>query len=126
METYQAGILQAVPEQALYLSFNIRQAMSQHHAIENLQTIDTRDNVIGIGQSLLSRFKLSFPGLKTMPDFSSDRITLASTPVDLWYWLRGDDRGELLHRARRIIRQLSPSFELSASVDAFKYAGVEI
>ena len=122
METYQAGILQPVPEQAVYLSFNLLQGVSQHQAIENLQTIDTKGSVIGIGQSFLDRFKLSFPGLKTMPDFSSDRITLASRPVDLWYWLRGDDRGELLHRARRIIRQLAPSFDLTASVDAFTYA----
>ncbi len=70
METYQAGILQPVPEQALYLSFNLRQGLSQHKAIENLQPIDTRDNVIGIGQSFLGRFNLAVPGLKTMPDFN--------------------------------------------------------
>ena len=122
MEIYQTDILQPIPEQALYLTCNLRQEVKLQRVIENLQSIDIENNVIGIGQSLLDRFNQSIPGLKTMPAFASKHINLPSTATDLWCWLRGDDRGELLHRCRHVIDQLSPAFELSAIIDAFRYA----
>jgi putative iron-dependent peroxidase len=44
-----------------------------------------------------------------------------STPAALWCWLRGDDRGELLHRARAIERALAPALRLTLTIDAFQY-----
>jgi putative iron-dependent peroxidase len=122
MEIYQTGILQPVPEQALYLTLNLRQSVNLQQVIKNLQSIETDNNVIGIGQSLLDRFDQSIPGLKTMPIFVSDHINTSSTATDLWCWLRGSDRGELLHRSRRIIQLLSPAFDLVDIVDAFRFA----
>lgn len=122
MEIYQTDILQPVPEQALYLICNLRQEVKLQQVIDNLHSIDTDNNVIGIGQSLLNRFNQSIPGLITMPVFASKHINLPSTATDLWCWLRGDDRGELLHRCRRIIDRLSPTFELAGIIDAFRYA----
>jgi putative iron-dependent peroxidase len=121
MEIYQTDILQPIPEQALYLICNLRQEVKLQQVIDNLHSIDTDNNVIGIGQSLLNRFNQSIPGLKTMPVFASKHINLPSTATDLWCWLRGDDRGELLHRCRRIIDRLSPAFELAGITDAFRY-----
>ena len=122
MEIYQTGILQPVPEQALYLTCNLRQSVNQPQVIENLQGIETDNNVIGIGQSLLDRFDQFIPGLKTMPTFASSHINSPSPTTDLWCWLRGSDRGELLHRSRRIIQHLSPAFDLVGIVDAFRFA----
>jgi putative iron-dependent peroxidase len=122
MEIYQAAIMQPVPEQALYLTCNLRRKVNLQQVIDNLHGIETDNNVIGIGQSLLDRFNQSIPGLKTMPLFASKHINLPSTTTDLWCWLRGDDRGQLLHQCRRIIDQLSPAFELTGITDAFRYA----
>ena len=58
-----------------------------------------------------------------MPTFASKRIDMPSTATDLWCWLRGSDRGELIHRSRRIIQQLSPAFDLVGMVEAFRFAG---
>jgi putative iron-dependent peroxidase len=44
-----------------------------------------------------------------------------STPAALWLWLRGEDRGVLLHRARALEAALLPAFGLRESVDAFQY-----
>lgn len=121
MQSYQPAILQSVPAQALYLTFNLRQSVNLRQIIENLQSIDIDNNVIGIGQSMLERFKQSVAGLKSMPVFTSNQISLPSTATDLWCWLGGDDRGELLHRSRRINRQLSPAFDLADIVDAFRF-----
>jgi len=46
-----------------------------------------------------------------------------STPAALWIWLRGDERGELVNRARRIVGALEPAFELESVVDGFIHAG---
>jgi len=122
MKIYQTGILLPVPEQALYLTCNLHQSVNQQQVIKVLQSVETDDNVIGLGQSLLDRFDRSVAGLKTMPTFTSNHIHSSSTTSDLWCWLRGSDRGELLHRSRRIVQQLSPAFELTDLVDAFRFA----
>ena len=122
MESYQPGILQPVPKQAVYLTCNLRQATDWQQVIETLQNIDIENNVIGIGQSLLERYDQSVPGLKTMPESDSKYINNSSDVADLWCWLRGEDRGELLHRSRHLLGQLGPAFELAEIVDAFRYA----
>jgi putative iron-dependent peroxidase len=122
MENYQTGILQPVPEQALYLTCNLHRPVNQQQVIKILQSVETNDNVIGLGQSLLDRFDRSVVCLKTMPTFTSSHINSSSATSDLWCWLRGSDRGELLHRSRRIVEQLSPAFELTDLVDAFRFA----
>jgi putative iron-dependent peroxidase len=122
MKNYQPCILQPLPEQAIYLTCNLNRSASLQQVIEILQSLDTNNNVVAIGQSLLDRFKLSVPGMKTMPTFASKHIG-AATATDLWCWMRGDDRGELLHRTRRIIRHLAPVFDVADTIDAYLYAG---
>lgn len=122
METNQTAILQPVPRHAVYLTCDLLRETSLLQVIEVLQNINIAGDVVGIGQSLLDRFNQSVPGLKSMPQFASKNINLPSSGTDLWCWLRGDDRGELLHRSRRIIQQLSPAFDLIEIVDSFRYA----
>ena len=48
-------------------------------------------------------------------------MEVASAPAALWCWLRGDDRGELLHRSRQIEKTLSGAFRVCQTIDAFQY-----
>jgi len=43
------------------------------------------------------------------------------TAAALWLWLRGTDRGELLHRSRALCQSVSDAFRLQQAVDAFLY-----
>ena len=122
MNQHQPGILQAVPAQALYLNFNIISGTDRQTIIECLKSIDIENTVIGIGQSAIEQIAASVDGLKSMPEWQTGSIKIPSNTVDLWLWLRGDDRGELLHRARQFRHQLSVAFTLNASQDAFRYA----
>ena len=122
MNNYQSGILQPVPAQACYLTFKATSQATSQSVIDTLKTIEIENTVVGLGQSLLDKIDRSISGMKTMPAQQANGIDIPSTPVDLWCWLRGDDRGELLHRSRKIISQLTTSFELEASTDAFRYA----
>ncbi len=121
MDSYQPGILQPLPEQAVYLTCNLGQAANFQQVIEILQSLPIDNLVVAIGQSLLDRCNQSVPGMRAMPAFASRHIGAATT-TDLWCWIRGDDRGDLLHRTRRIIRQLGPVFNLVDTTDAFLYA----
>ena len=45
----------------------------------------------------------------------------------MWCWLRGEDRGELLHRSRALAHRLAPAFRLDQTIDAFRYkAGFDL
>jgi len=44
-----------------------------------------------------------------------------STPVALWCWLRGGERGELVHRARQLEAALAPDLFPVLSIDAFRH-----
>jgi len=122
MSQFQPGILQPIPAQACYLNFEVSPQARIQAVIEVLKLINTENTVVGIGQSLLGHLGKSISGMKSMPAQSANGITIPSTPVDLWCWLRGDDRGELLHRARRACQLLSPVFVLKDTLDAFRYA----
>ena len=122
MNQFQPGILQPVPAQASYLNFEVNPQVGTQTVIDALKLIDTENTVVGIGQSLLDHLGKSITGMKSMPAQSANGITMPSTPVDLWCWLRGDDRGELLHHARQICQQLSSAFTLKNTLDAFCYA----
>jgi len=48
-------------------------------------------------------------------------VAIPSTPAALWCAHRGDDRGDLLHAARKLGAMLEPEFLPTAIVDAFQY-----
>jgi len=59
--------------------------------------------------------------LKSFPVLSGNGIDVPSTQTALWLWLRGHDRGELVHRSRSWIDLLAEAFEPVQILDAFMY-----
>lgn len=121
MFKYQPAILQAVPAQACYLTFSLTDRTDAPTVLDALNAIVIDNIVVGLGQSLLDHLNKSIPGMKSMPALSGEGINIPSTPEDLWIWICGDDRGEILHRARNLVNILAPTFQLSGSTDAFRY-----
>lgn len=122
MHNVQSGILADVPRLARYLTFSIKAEASPGVSLQSLaSTISDDDAVIGLGQSLLNSLEKEIEGLKIFPSYSGPGFDVPSTPASLWVWLRGDDRGELLHRSLEIQQQLLDSFELQNVIDAFQY-----
>jgi porphyrinogen peroxidase len=77
--------------------------------------------VIGMGQSLVLALGSHIDGLQTFPHHVGKGIEVPSTPRALWCWVRGGDRGELVHRARSIEQALARVFRLDKVIDAFQY-----
>ena len=124
MSTPQAGILQPLPPLARYLSFSLAPDSDVSAGLAALQAVvDGERTVAGIGLAPVTALGKKVTGLKPFPPLNGPGVELPSTPFALWLWLRGEDRGELLHRARHIEESLAPVFQLEKSWDAFKHDG---
>ena len=114
--------MESIPVAGCYLYFNLRSGADTRAGLEKLQQIaDGNQTVVGIGQSLLSSLGKNLSLLPQFPSMSCNGIDIPSTPAALWCWLRGSDRGELLHLSRKISAQISDEFSLLTSIDTFRY-----
>ncbi|MFD2230708.1 Dyp-type peroxidase [Alkalimarinus sediminis] len=122
MNNSQPGILKPIPVSARYLLFSIEDQSSIREALGRLATLaDGHNVVVGLGHSLLSHLETKIDGMRAFPSFVSCGIEIPATHGAIWCWLRGDDRGDLIHKEREITQALSPAFVIDNIVDAFKY-----
>jgi len=118
----QPGVLAPVPRLARYLAFEISPAADVRAALTKLaEAVDAAQTVVGIGRSTVLALGCEIPGLRDFPVHCGAGIEVPSTPASLWCWLRGDDRGELLHRTRALEAVVGPAFRVASIVDAFQY-----
>lgn len=122
MNEPQAGILLPLPANARYLSFDLADLASVPACLNALRDLaDGENTVVGFGLDLATALDANIQGLKRFPLKTAPGLSIDSAPEVVWIWLRGDDRGELLQRSRRISLALSPAFELKEICDAFKH-----
>jgi len=122
MSQVQKGILAPVPKQARYLSFTIAPEKNPAGSLLNLcKLADGDKTVVGLGQSLVRALGREIQGLEVFPGYTGAGIDVPSTSAALWCWLRGDDRGELVHRARTIVQSVAPVLQLQHTIDGFRY-----
>ncbi len=122
MSQVQKGILAPVPKQARYLVFTIAPGRNPAGSLRNLcKLADGDKTVVGLGQSLVRALGREVPGLEAFPSYTEAGFDVPSTPAAVWCWLRGDDRGELVHRARAIVQSVASVFQLQDTIDGFRY-----
>jgi len=122
MDKVQPGILANETKLARYLAFSVDSVEDVKPALQSLiGNLDSSNTVFGLGESLVTMLDKQIPGLRVMPAQTGSGIEIPSTPMALWCWLRGDDRGELYHRSRYIESLLTPGFLLQEVQDSFQY-----
>ena len=123
MPSAQPGILLPLPNHARYLSFSLGETAQLGTALAALRELaDGESTVVGCGQALAAALGAKVAGLRSLPPLTAPGLSIEIAPEVLWIWLRGDDRGELLHRSRKITCALAPALVLNDIVDAFKHA----
>lgn len=122
MHQAQPAILLDIPARSRYLTFVINQPTKLKNVLTSLaHMVDGTNVVMGIGVKVVTSLQKEVPGLQLFPELSKAPVPVMATPGDLWFWLRGDDMGELLHRGRAIEVIAKPAFEIYNVVDGFKY-----
>lgn len=120
----QPGILQSIPPHARYLTCQLRVGADPRVVLRRLASqANGTSTVVGLGASLVSEMHRTVPGLRSFRGIDDARIKLPATPADLWLWLRGTDRGELLIRSRHLETLIAPAFDVHQITDAFKHNG---
>jgi len=122
MTNAQPGILAPIPRLARYLAFSQQPDTDVHAALAALAGVVEGDEVVlGIGRSVALHLGRTIEGLRVFPGNAGAGFDVPSTPAALWCWIRGNDRGELLHRGRQLQRLAAPAFTIDEVVDAFQY-----
>ncbi len=123
MELSQPGVLTDVPKLARYLTFSLVSGVNAVEAVLAIaNSVGVENTVVGLGRSLVLAASANIENLRDFPVLVGPNIEIPSTPAALWCWLKGDDRGELIHRTRAIEHALQDYFELTSVIDAFQYA----
>src|SRR5438094_7211653 len=122
LKNAQPGILAPIPRHARYLTFGLKQGARPQAALRALAAIaDGESCVVGLGAVLLFALQKRIEGLRPFPHHKGEGVDVPSTPAALWCWLRGEERGEIVLRARAIEKILAPAFEASGVIDGFKH-----
>lgn len=122
MRTPQKAILLPVPRSARFATFGLAPNADPRASLRKLRNlIDGERIVAGIGESLVSALGRKIHGLRSFPQFATHGLDIPSTPAALWLWMRGDDRGELMHRTRHLAAELAPHLQLESVIDAFQH-----
>src|SRR5207244_11599237 len=116
----QPGILAPIRRHARYLTFGLKQGARAQAALRALgATADGESCVVGLGAVLLFALQREIEGLRPFPHHKGEGVDVPSTLAALWCWLRGEDRGDIVLRAREIEKILAPAFETTGVIDAF-------
>jgi len=122
MQLAQPGILAPIPRVARYVTFDLDPGPSPGSALQALaRTVDGKNCVVGIGEPLLRALKCRIDGMRPFPYGIGTGFAIPATPAALWCWMRGEDRGELLHFMRAIEHDLDRRFRVVSIIDSFRY-----
>ncbi len=128
MSNSQPGILEPIPKHAKYLLFDQIPGKNATDSLQQLADVaDGVEVVVGIGRSVALSLGADIAGLRCFSATTNAGIDIPSTPAALVCWLRGDDPGALLHRARHVNALLGDGFVPSDCIDAYKFgAGLDL
>ncbi|WP_282604326.1 Dyp-type peroxidase [Pelagibius sp. Alg239-R121] len=122
MSAPQPGILSPVPSHARFLEFVALPDCDTHAVLRDLAALsDCQNLVVGFGSGLIRTVGGTIAALHAFPAMSGTGCEVPSTQADIWCWVTGEDRGEVLHQGRQFAAAVSAAFRCVRAVDGFRY-----
>lgn len=123
MLSAQPGILDPVPRCARLLELDLTHGADPRALRDALAAwLIDGDLLVGLGQPLVKALGAQVPGLRLHPlHVGPGGVEVPSTPAALWLRVAGPDRGQVLHRARRLLHSLGGSVQVTRVVDCFMF-----
>ena len=121
ISTHQPGILKEIPEVSRYLTCQLLPDAHPGKALSRLAEHVDEHTVVGLGHASVARLGRMIPGLREPMCLAGPEISFPATPAALWLWLRGSDRGELVHRTHALEDVLDGAYAIESIVDGFKF-----
>ncbi len=119
---HQSNIVADVPGVARYLDFQLVPDVSPADCLRRLADWPGLSSaVIGLGPSTVARLGAVIEGLHEPAVLAGNGVSVPATPGGLWCWLRGDDRGDLVHATRELGALVADAYVTESIVDAFRY-----
>lgn len=123
MRNPQPGILAPVPRCARLLELDLAHGADPRAVRAALAAWPLDDDLlVGLGQPLVTALGAQVPGLRLHPlHVGPGGVEVPSTPAAIWLRVAGPDRGEVLHRTRRLLHSLGESVQVTRVIDCFMY-----
>lgn len=122
MKCQQGILISPVPAVARHVFFTLADAADLPRALAALsEQVDGEASVAGLGAAAVQALGKQLELLRVFPALTNQGIDVPSTQHALWVWLRGADRGELLHRTTALEQVLAPAFKVVQVTEAFRY-----
>ena len=119
---FQPGILAGVPRAARFLTLSAAHPKRARAALAALASAaDGEAVVVGASSQLADLLDVAIEGLRPFPKLRGAKVSVPVTPASLWCWMRGEDRGTILHRSRAIESAVGDAFTTDAVVDGFRH-----
>jgi putative iron-dependent peroxidase len=127
MMQIQTDIIAPISAHAIYLHCTRNPAIDAASLLQTLRNaseqLSNNQLVLGLGASLLGFLEVDIPGMRRFPDLSNSHIDMHAFDIDLWIWLKAEERGQLFHLTQKVKNLLAPNFEVNQQVDAYQYQG---
>lgn len=126
MSTHHAEVLADVPAAATFWTFRRGPGLTARALVDALAAAPPLPGVlIAIGPGVLAELDTVVPGVASFPDLTAEgsAISVPCTPLDLWVRVRGDDPGQVLHRARALRAALPSDLIELDRTDGFVHDG---
>jgi putative iron-dependent peroxidase len=122
MSAVQPGVLPDIPQGCRYLTLSLIPGADPVEPLKALQEMGIGEEmVVGLGPSLVALLGKEIQGLRPFPTMVGPGVDIPATPSALWIWLRGGDRGKLVHLTNRLGSILAPAFRFDEVIDGFKH-----
>jgi putative iron-dependent peroxidase len=124
VQSWQPGILAPPTPSGRFLTLGLTSDARPRDVAARLAALTIGPGlVVGVGEPLVRALDAKIDGLRAFPEINGPGGVFPSTQGAVWLFVGGDDAGEILLRARRVVRSLGDFVRIDEDIPSFVYSG---